>query len=77
MRDILFGDKQHLLDNQILVFVPIYNADGNDAMAENSRPNQELSPGHGRAYAPAHGYDFKSRWHDHGGRMKPRRFTAM
>ena len=24
MRDILFGDKQHLLDNQILIFVPIY-----------------------------------------------------
>lgn len=44
MRDILFGDKQHLLDNQILVFVPVYNADGNDAMAENTRPNQELSP---------------------------------
>ena len=44
MRDILYGDKQHLLDNQILVFVPVYNADGNDAMAENTRPNQELSP---------------------------------
>ncbi len=44
MRDILFGDKQHLLDNQILLFVPVYNADGNDAMAENNRPNQELSP---------------------------------
>lgn len=44
MRDILFGDKQHLLDNQILIFVPVYNADGNDAMAENTRPNQELSP---------------------------------
>lgn len=44
MRDILFGDKRHLLDNQVLVFVPVYNADGNDAMAENTRPNQELSP---------------------------------
>ena len=44
MRDILFGDKRHLLDNQILVVVPVYNADGNDAMAENTRPNQELSP---------------------------------
>ncbi len=44
MRDILLGDKQHLLDNQIPVFVPVYNADGNDAMAENTRPNQELSP---------------------------------
>ncbi len=44
MRDILFGDKRHLLDKQILIFVPVYNADGNDAMAENTRPNQELSP---------------------------------
>lgn len=44
MRDILFGDKQHLLANQILVFVPIYNADGNDAMADDNRPNQEYSP---------------------------------
>ncbi|HBP99402.1 MAG TPA: hypothetical protein DD672_02840 [Gammaproteobacteria bacterium] len=56
MRDILFGDKQHLLDNQILVFVPIYNADGNDAMAENSRPNQELSPVMA-GIRTAHGYD--------------------
>ncbi len=44
MRDILFGDKQHLLDKQIIVFVPIYNADGNDDMADNNRPNQEFSP---------------------------------
>ncbi len=44
MRDILYGDKRRLLENQILLFVPIYNADGNDAMAENNRPNQELSP---------------------------------
>ncbi len=44
MRDILFGNKQHLLENQILIFVPVYNADGNDTMSHNSRPNQELSP---------------------------------
>lgn len=56
MRDMLFGDKQHLLDNQIVVFVPIYNADGNDAMAENSRPNQELSPVMA-GIRTAHGYD--------------------
>ncbi|HBW84144.1 MAG TPA: hypothetical protein DEF79_08915 [Gammaproteobacteria bacterium] len=56
MRDILFGDKQHLLDNQILIFVPIYNADGNDAMRENSRPNQELSPAI-TGVRTAHGYD--------------------
>ena len=56
MRDILFRDKQHLLENQILLFVPIYNADGNDAMAENSRPNQELSPVM-TGIRTAHGYD--------------------
>jgi len=56
MRDILYGDKQHLLDKQILVFVPIYNADGNDAMAENTRPNQELSPVM-TGIRTAHGYD--------------------
>ena len=56
MRDILFGDKQHLLENQILIFVPVYNADGNDAMAENSRPNQELSPVMA-GIRTAHGYD--------------------
>ena len=56
MRDILFGDKQHLLENQILIFVPIYNADGNDAMRENSRPNQELSPLL-TGVRTAHGYD--------------------
>ncbi len=56
MRDILFGDKQHLLDNQILIFVPIYNADGNDDMAENNRPNQELSPVL-TGVRTAHGYD--------------------
>jgi hypothetical protein len=44
MRDILFGDKQHLLENQILIFVPVYNADGNDDMTADSRPNQEMSP---------------------------------
>jgi hypothetical protein len=32
MRDILLGDKKHLLDNQILVFAPIYNTDSNDKM---------------------------------------------
>ena len=56
MRDILFGDKQHLLDDQILVFVPIYNADGNDNMSSNARPSQELSPLMA-GERQAHGYD--------------------
>lgn len=56
MRDVLYGDKKHLLDNQIIVFVPIYNADGNDDMAADSRPNQEMSPlMAGQRHA--HGYD--------------------
>lgn len=44
MRDILLGDKSSLLNNQIIVFVPIYNTDGNDKMAKGLRPTQENSP---------------------------------
>lgn len=56
MRDILLYGKGHLLDNQILAFVPIYNADGNDAMSYDARPNQELSPPlAGERFA--HGFD--------------------
>ena len=56
MRDILFGDKQHLLNDQILVFAPIYNADGNDNMSSTSRPSQEMSPLLAGERL-AHGYD--------------------
>jgi hypothetical protein len=44
MRDILVGDQQTLLKNQIIIFVPIYNTDGNDKMAKGLRPTQENSP---------------------------------
>lgn len=44
MRDILLGDKKHLLDNLIILFVPIYNTDANDKMAKGLRPSQEDSP---------------------------------
>jgi dipeptidyl-peptidase-4 len=44
LREILHGDKTHLLDRQIIVLAPIYNADGNDNMWVNSRRSQELSP---------------------------------
>lgn len=44
MRDILLGDKIHLLDNQIILFVPIYNTDSNDKMEKGRRPSQEDSP---------------------------------
>ena len=44
MRDILLGDKKHLLDNQIVIFAPIYNTDSNDKMEKGRRPSQEDSP---------------------------------
>ncbi|WP_188597811.1 M14 family zinc carboxypeptidase [Polaribacter pacificus] len=44
MRDILLGDKKHLLDNQIILFAPIYNTDSNDKMKQGRRPSQEDSP---------------------------------
>jgi hypothetical protein len=44
MRDILLGDKSYLLDNQIILFVPIYNTDSNDKMEAGRRPSQEGSP---------------------------------
>ena len=44
MRDILLGDKKHLFENQIIIFVPIYNTDSNDKMEQGRRPSQEDSP---------------------------------
>ena len=44
MRDILLGDRKYLLDNQILLFAPIYNTDSNDKMEKGRRPSQEDSP---------------------------------
>jgi hypothetical protein len=44
MRDILLGDKNHLLDSMILLFVPTYNTDSNDKMEKGRRPTQEDSP---------------------------------
>ncbi len=44
VRDILLGDKKHLLDNQILLFAPIYNTDSNDKMEKGRRRSQEDSP---------------------------------
>jgi hypothetical protein len=44
MRDILLGDKIDLLKNQIIIFVPIYNVDGNDKMEKGLRASQENSP---------------------------------
>ncbi len=44
MRDILLGDKKYLLNNQIILFAPIYNTDSNDKMEKGRRPSQEDSP---------------------------------
>jgi hypothetical protein len=44
MRDILLGKKKHLLENQIILFAPIYNTDSNDKMQKGRRPSQEDSP---------------------------------
>jgi len=44
MRDIAFGPRKYLLDNQIVLFNPNYNPDGNDKFADNNRPSQEGSP---------------------------------
>ena len=56
IREILHGDKRHLLENQIILFLPVYNSDGNDQMSENSRPSQEMSP-QLAGQRSAHGYD--------------------
>ena len=44
MRDIVLGKKKNLLNNIIIIMVPIYNIDGNDKMAKGLRPTQENSP---------------------------------
>ena len=44
LREILKGDKSNLLDNQILLFAPIYNTDSNDKLEQGRRPSQEDSP---------------------------------
>lgn len=44
LREILLDDKKHLLDNQIILFAPIYNTDSNDKMEKGRRPSQEDSP---------------------------------
>lgn len=57
MREILLGDKNHLLDNLIILFVPIYNTDANDKMAKGIRPSQEDSPPETGERENSQGYD--------------------
>lgn len=44
MREILLGERKHLLDNQIVIFAPIYNTDSNDKLDVQVRRSQEGSP---------------------------------
>jgi hypothetical protein len=52
MRDILFGSRGHLLDNQILVILPIYNIDGTDLVS-----TQDGTPHLTGSRANARGFD--------------------
>ena len=56
MREIAFGTKSYLLDNQIILFCPNYNPDGNDQLGEN-RPSQEGSPRLTGVRPSGEGYD--------------------
>ena len=44
MREIAFEYKTYLLDNQIILFCPNYNPDGNDKLSETNRRSQGGSP---------------------------------
>ncbi len=57
MRDILHGDKGYLLENQIILFAPIYNTDSNDKMKAGNRPSQEGSPIETGLRANSQGWD--------------------
>ncbi|MEP2010639.1 MAG: M14 family zinc carboxypeptidase, partial [Balneola sp.] len=57
MREILLGDKKYLLENQIIVFVPIYNTDSNDKMDVQVRRSQEGSPRKTGIRANSQGWD--------------------
>jgi len=57
MREIAFGPKRYLLSNQIIMFCPIYNADGNDSLSATSRRSQEGSPKLTGTRSSGEGYD--------------------
>lgn len=40
VRDVLLGDLGHLIENQVVLIAPIYNADGNDRISTSNRTNQ-------------------------------------
>lgn len=57
MREICFGPKSSLIDNQILIFCPNYNPDGNDKLSSTNRPSQDGSPLLTGVRASGEGYD--------------------
>jgi hypothetical protein len=57
IREICFGPKTALIDNQILIFCPNYNPDGNDKLSGTSRPSQDGSPKLTGVRASGEGYD--------------------
>ncbi|KPK89845.1 hypothetical protein AMJ80_09175 [bacterium SM23_31] len=57
MREIAFGPKRRLLSDQIILFCPIYNADGNDSLSATSRRSQEGSPQLTGTRSSGEGYD--------------------
>ncbi len=57
MREILLGDKKYLLENQVIVFAPIYNTDSNDKMDVQVRRSQEGSPQKTGIRANSQGWD--------------------
>ncbi|MBT8395903.1 MAG: hypothetical protein KJN92_03005 [Gemmatimonadetes bacterium] len=52
LRDILFGNKGHLLDNQIIVITPIFNVDGTEKLSP-----QDQGPQVGGKRTNAGGFD--------------------
>lgn len=57
MREIAFENKKYLLDNQIILFCPNFNPDGNDKMGPNNRRNQDGSPKLTGVRASGEGFD--------------------
>jgi len=43
MREIAFGPRKYLLSDQIILFAPIYNADGNDSLRETRSGTPKFS----------------------------------
>lgn len=57
IREICFGPKTDLLDDQILIFCPNYNPDGNDKLSATNRPSQQGSPLLTGVRSSGEGYD--------------------